>query len=322
MTAATESSGKTTLNSTSEACGAITLATLGVLRARGPDALAFLQGQLSNDMTRLSHERSLLAGYHNPQGRVIALMRLLQLAPDDVLAILPRELLAAVLQRLSRFILRAKVKLTDESAAWAVHGLVLASQASVARAFIAALPQAPEGAASLQGSMAVRMRHEPRRWLLVTPASQAIPALKECAPVSEDTWRGLAVAAGEPQVYAATCEEFVAQMLNLDALGAIAFDKGCYTGQEVIARAHYRGRVKRRLQRFRTHAGVQLQPGTAGTLADGRSFKVVEAVRLADGQWEFLAVAALAAEAPGQGDPAAAGVLAAEPLELPYALSD
>jgi hypothetical protein len=322
MTAATESSGKTTHNCTSEACGAVTLAALGVLRARGADALAFLQGQLSNDMTRLSPERSLLAGYHNPQGRVIALMRLLQLAPDDVLAILPRELLASVLPRLSRFILRAKVKLTDESAAWAVHGVVPAPQVSQASAFTATLPQAPEAAASIQGSMAVRMRLEPARWLLITPASQPMPALKACRRLSEETWRALAVAAGEPQVYAATSEEFVAQMLNLDALGAIAFDKGCYTGQEVIARAHYRGRVKRRLQRFRTHAAAQLQPGTAGTLADGRSFKVVEGVRLADGRCEFLAVAALPAEAPGQIDPAAVGVLPAEQLELPYALSE
>jgi hypothetical protein len=80
-------------------------------------------------------------------------------------------------------------------------------------------------------------------------------------------------------------------MLNLDVLGAIAFDKGCYTGQEVIARAHYRGRVKRRLQRFRSRGPLDLKPGDRGELADGRSFTVVEAVRLVDGRCEFLAVA-------------------------------
>jgi len=107
-------------------------------------------------------------------------------------------------------------------------------------------------------------------------------------------------------------------------LGAIAFDKGCYTGQEVIARAHYRGRVKRRLQRFVTHSPLRLEPGDAGELSDGRAFKVVNAVPLADGRCEFLAVAPLA------GDDSAAGrsqreaeratVINAQQLELPYSL--
>ena len=125
-------------------------------------------------------------------------------------------------------------------------------------------------------------------------------------------------------MYAATSEQFVAQMLNLDCLGAIAFDKGCYTGQEVIARAHYRGRVKRRMQRFVTRAARQLSPGDAGTLGDGRAFGVVEAVMLADGRCEFLAVAplALSDSAPG----AASGAsnpgerFDAEALPLPYPL--
>src|SRR5215472_5903264 len=105
----------------------VTLDTLGVLRARGPDALSFLQGQLSNDLTRLAADRSLLAGYHNPQGRVIALLRVLQLAPEDLLAVLPRELVPAVIPRLAKFILRAKVKLVDESQSWRITGLVAAA---------------------------------------------------------------------------------------------------------------------------------------------------------------------------------------------------
>src|SRR4029453_9123009 len=82
-------------------------------------------------------------------------------------------------------------------------------------------------------------------------------------------WRALDIAAGLPQVYATTSEAFVAQMLNFDVLGSVAFTKGCYTGQEVIARAHYRGRVKRRMQRFLTTAVGLLAPGTAGRFSDG-----------------------------------------------------
>ena len=132
-------------------------------------------------------------------------------------------------------------------------------------------------------------------------------------------WRRLDIAAGLPQVYAATSEEFVAQMLNLDALGAIAFDKGCYTGQEVIARAHYRGRVKRRMQRFRTQDPKTLVPGSAGRLSDGRAFKVVDAVTAGDGSREFLAVAAVSTREEAQGLEGEVPI-AAESLPLPYEL--
>ena len=97
--------------------------TLGALRARGADVVPFLQGQLSCDVSRLSAARSLLAGCHNPQGRVLALLQLVQLADGDLLMILPRELIAPLLQRLSKFILRAKVTLTDESNAWRITTL-------------------------------------------------------------------------------------------------------------------------------------------------------------------------------------------------------
>jgi folate-binding protein YgfZ len=148
-------------------------------------------------------------------------------------------------------------------------------------------------------------------------------------------------------VYAATSEEFVAQMLNLDVLNAVAFDKGCYTGQEVIARAHYRGRVKRRMQRFVSRDACHLAPGDSGQLADGRSFKVVLATQLADGRCDFLAVAPLVSAghdgaaatgsaapvgsdpaptaaptmAPAAGAPVAATV-AADQVPLPYSLPD
>lgn len=100
----------------------ISLGDLGVLRFRGADAVRFLQGQVSNDVERLSGERSQLAGYHNPQGRTIALLRLVQLAPDDVVAVLPRELIATVAGRLGKFVLRSKVKIADDSAQWRVEG--------------------------------------------------------------------------------------------------------------------------------------------------------------------------------------------------------
>ena len=152
------------------------------------------------------------------------------------------------------------------------------------------LPDAVHAQSLSGGTVIVRVGAVPARWLVLSPAGEPAP-LAGCDAAGRDVWRLLDIADGEAQVYAATSEEFVAQMLNLDALDAIAFDKGCYTGQEVIARAHYRGRVKRRLQRFVSRGAAALAVGESGTLADGRAFKVVEAVRLADGRCEFLAVA-------------------------------
>jgi len=307
----------------------VSLDSLGVLRARGADVVSFLQGQLSNDVALLGPGRSLLAGYHNPQGRVIALLHLVQASAGEVLAILPRELTAAVASRLAKFILRAKVRLADESPLWQLTGLVAPeSPADPAPAFAGALPGALNDSARLGEAIAVRIGARPARWLVLSSAGAASAsaplAFAGCPPMAFERWRALAVAAGEPQICAATSEQFVAQMLNLDVLGAIAFDKGCYTGQEVIARAHYRGRVKRRLQRFVTHSPLRLEPGDAGELSDGRAFKVVNAVALADGRCEFLAVAPLAGtdSAAGRPQPGAerATVISAQQLALPYPL--
>ncbi len=375
----------------------IELGDLGVLRLRGPDGVRFLQGQVSNNVERLSAEASQLAGYHNPQGRTIALLRLVRLAPDDLLAILPRELVTPVANRLTKFVLRAKVKVTDESDNWRVTGLVAphrvgdhlvgetpppgsavehpADDASASRSTSTSAD--PSDAASIEGAFESRARTwaaaqfeeanalaatvgernsaaaqleqgdavvelptasalmlpdtlnaqssagttliisvgaTQRRWLLISPANEALP-LSGCVVGDRDAWRLLDIADGAPQVYGATSEEFVAQMLNLDALGAIAFDKGCYTGQEVIARAHYRGRVKRRLQRFMTRSPVKLAINDSGVMTDGRAFKVVEAAQLSNGRCEFLAVAPLPGATSGEagdGSPQAAALPSAE----------
>lgn len=297
-------------------CSSVQLDSLGVLRASGPAAVAFLQGQLSNDVARLNAERSLLAGYHNPQGRVIALLRLIEASPQEVLAVLPRELLGAVAQRLARFVLRSKVQLSDESARWTVRGVI--GTAADARGVTASLPATLHAAARVDEAVVVRVADEPApRWLLL--AAEAAAPLAGCVPAAPEVWRQLMIASGEPQVYAVTSEEFVAQMLNLDVLGAISFEKGCYTGQEVIARAHYRGRVKRRMQHFMSSEPCTLRPGDAAGIADGRLVKVVDAVSLADGRCEFLAVSTLSAESATES---AAGVrlVNAQQLPLPYPL--
>src|SRR5881394_2284105 len=187
----------------------VSLDSLGVLRASGADVVPFLQGQLSNDLERLAPERSLLAGYHNAQGRVIALLRLVQAAPGEVLA---GELAAAVASRLAKLILRAKVKVADESAAWQIAGIIApAESASPATPPAGALPHSLHGVARFGGSIAVRVAAEPGRWLLLSPVGAVSQphtpvALSELAPAPPATWERLSVAAGEPEVYAVTSE--------------------------------------------------------------------------------------------------------------------
>jgi tRNA-modifying protein YgfZ len=277
---------------------------LGVLAARGADALTFLQGQLSNDTTLLTPDALQLSGYHTPQGRVIALLRLTAPAPDQVLAVLPRELVAPVVTRLKRYVLRAKVQITDETERWQLLGC--------------------RGEASGLPGSALRYPYGHDRQLVLVPRTEA---LGSAGTGTREDWAAADITEGLAQVYLATSEAFVAQMLNLDLTGGIALAKGCYTGQEIIARAHYRGQVKRRMQRFATASPVPMKCGDGGTLADGRAFKVVEVAPHVDGRCEFLAVAplleGLAGGTEATPESASAGALAglhAQTLALPYAL--
>lgn len=272
---------------------------LGLLCFRGPDARSFLQGQLSNDVSALRAGALLRAGLHTPQGRTVALLALAAGdSEQEIRAVLPRELIATVTSTLSRYVLRSKVTISDESGAHRIYGV------------------AELGPEVLQG-------YAPERGLIIARATDT-PALEPT--ITREHWRALDIAAGLPQVYCSTSGEFVAQMLNLDCIDAVSFTKGCYTGQEVIARSHYRGRVKRRLQRWVSEQSLELHAGDSGRLADGRPVRVVEAVRHDDGRCEFLAVAPLAsAEADTDGAPQGAGadtaaLLRARALPLPYPL--
>jgi len=309
----------------------LALEQLAWIAVRGPDARRFLHGQVSQDVTGQPLDRVALAGLHNPQGRTAAILRLVPLAEDAVLLGLPTEIAPAVIQRLRRYVLRSKLTLDDASAAWEAVGLA-GPEACTALAAAGLLPAGPGvGALARQGErLAWRHAADPQRFIVLAPRATGLP--DGWQPGTEATarlaWHAADVAAGLPQVYAATAEAFVAQMLNLDVLQAIAFDKGCYTGQEVIARAHYRGRVKRRMQRFVTMAAstAPLLPGDSGTLADGRSFRVVDAAPLPDGRLAFLAVAPVAAGAVDEEAPAPSAAtvtrLAVATLPLPYALPD
>ena len=261
---------------------------IGVLRFAGPEAASFLQGQLSNDTRRLSNGSPLLAAYSSPQGRVLALLHLLPHS-SGILALLPREIVLPTLERLRKFVLRAKVKIEDVSDEFSVigqHGAQGLISGSLA------VPDAAQGYAEQNGIGVGRVgAGSTRYWVLGEAADLAkhegAMGTEQERAVEHD-WRLADIRAGLPQIYAATSEMFVAQMLNLDLIDGISFTKGCFTGQEIIARTQHLGRIKRRMFRVRLPKGTWAI-GQTVHLTDGRSGRLTELAPAGE-QCEALAV--------------------------------
>ena len=228
----------TTLN------GALRLSDWGLIRAQGADAATFLHGQLTQDVTALPLDQTRLGGYCSAKGRLLASFQFWKADAQTVLLACSADLLAPTLKRLSMFVLRAQCKLSDASAELAVWGLAGAE----AMAWLGADAPARPGAVTRRGeAFVVRLADaegQPR-CLLVQPAGAEAPALPALAA---DAWRWLEVRSGVVRIVAATVEQFVPQMVNLELVGGVSFQKGCYPGQEIVARSQYRGTLKRRAQ--------------------------------------------------------------------------
>ncbi len=300
---------------------------IGLLRFTGPDAHSFLQGQVSNDTRRLSTGAPLLAAYSTPQGRVLAVLHFLPHS-SGVIGLLPREILQPTLARLRKFVLRAKVTIEDLSEDYGVVGLHAPPPRST---ILRTIPRAAAGYVEQDGlGMAQLSEGSSRQWVIGPLASLQEHGLAGSGPggVSgeaeeaervEQAWRLADIRAGLPQVYTATSELFVAQMLNLDLIDGISFTKGCFTGQEIIARTQHLGRIKRRMFRLRLPGGP-FEIGQAIRLTDGRAGRLTELARQAD-QFEALAVLNIDAGA-GDADAAPSDAVAAVELPLPYRLGE
>jgi folate-binding protein YgfZ len=223
------------------------------LRATGPDAGAFLQGQLSNDIDALDSSHAQLSTYCTAQGRMLASLVLWREASGYTMQ-LPAEIAEGVRTRLQKHILRAKVTLSDATTQMRAFGLGGPGASSALEGLVDRPPTAVLGIASGEQAKVVLL-HE-QLFAVIVPSGhwrEAWDHLSRAArPAGTAGWRWRLIAAGIPVITAATQEQFVPQMANFERLGAISFTKGCYPGQEIVARAEYRGEVKRRL--FRLHA--------------------------------------------------------------------
>ena len=279
-----------------------------VLLVAGADQASFLQGQLTQDVATLEPDRAQFAALLTPQGRVAAVTLLARLATGIAL-ILPADIAAALAERLRRYVLRAKVTISEPGAALAVAAAVEDQPGELAGRF------GDVGVGHTRrledGTQIVRLAGGA---LLLAPRAGLAPHLNAEPDVAR--WERGAIAAAHPIVVAATAEHWTPQMLNLDRMQAISFSKGCYTGQEIVARTQHLGRIKRRMFRYRAGSFVAPDAGSAVLRGAERVGEVVRSAPVADGA-ELLAVVSL--EARGEELKSADGARLVE-LPLPYPL--
>ena len=276
----------------------------GVLRAAGGDAIAFLQGQLSSDVQALGAGEGQYWSYNSPKGRMLAngvLWRAPAAAQEDaIILLLAGDLAETIRRRLAMFVLRAKVTIEDASARSTLIGI--AGDGSIAAAREAFGVSAAPGRAAAFDEVATALTLPDRRIVIVAPDTEG-PVLqaalaRHASTIGTDEWRWFGIAAGVPWITAATSDLFVPQMVNWDLLGGVSFRKGCYPGQEIVARMQYLGRLKERLFAFHADA-LDSAPGTriySATFAPGQPCgTVVNVAHDLAGGIALLAVAQIAA---------------------------
>ncbi len=304
------------------------LPQFGVIDANGDDAASFLHGQLTNDVQHLDVAGARLAGYCSAKGRLLASF-LTWKTGETIRLLLSKDVQAAVQKRLSMFVLRAKAKLTDDTDRLLVVGLAGDVRGALARVFDA-LPDGvhvkvddPAGTLIRMPDAAGRLRY---LWVGPKEAVEAKLATLEgeLKAVSPAVWDWLDIRAGEPRITQPVSEQFVPQMVNYDVLGGVNFKKGCYPGQEIVARSQYRGTIKRRTALASVaagldaaHAGAELfhsdDPGQPCGM-------IVNAAASPEGGVDLLAEIKLAALESGSVHLGAADGPALRILPLPYAL--
>jgi tRNA-modifying protein YgfZ len=277
------------------------LSSHGLIAVSGADALTFLQGQFTNDIKQLP-QAAQFTGYCTAKGRLLALFYAFSIN-ETIYLQCPRALIAALVKRLRMFVLRSKVVVEDASEQFVILGLASADSA----AHIQHLPlHAHQYSQTPLGSL-IRLSdsHGKQRAQLIVESANAEAAWKTLAasfnPTDSQQWDTLEIQAGIPQVYTATQEQFVPQMLNLDALDGINFKKGCYTGQEIVARTHYLGKVKRRTL-LATLPETAVAPQVGDAVLDAKQQEAGQLVRVAankQGGWWLLAECRLEARAAG-----------------------
>jgi folate-binding protein YgfZ len=278
------------------------LTGLGLIRFSGDDARAFLHSQLTCEVNGLDVNRSVYGAYCTPKGRILATFLLWRTAQGLTMQ-LPAALREPIQKRLAMYVLRSKVKVEDAGAHYTATGLWGDGAASHLDRALGAVPQQEHGLVVSADAMAIRLPGD--RYEILLPADSG-PAMAEklrtgtdAAP--PDRWQWLDLRAGVPVITPPTQELFVPQMVNLDLIGGLSYSKGCYPGQEIVARMHFLGTLKQRMYRAHLAAG-EPQPGDklySADLGDQASGTVVNAAAAPEGGFDVLAALRIAAAKSG-----------------------
>ena len=300
------------------------LSQLGVIAFRGEETASFLQGQLTNDVRTLHADAAQWSGYCSPKGRLLGNFLMWRQGEDYCLQ-LSGDILASVQKRLSMFILRAKVQArnaSDETVRLVVAGKE--AEAAVTAA-MGAVPDAAMRSIATSGGQVIRVG-EDKFVLSITPerVADVWATLRQSAtPVGAPVWDWLRLNAGIPMIVATTQEQFVPQMVNLEVIGGVSFQKGCYPGQEIVARSQYLGKLKRRM--FLAHVDAEAAPGDNLYSADFEgqvTGTIVNAAPAPSGGFDVLAVAQVESANTQALHLKAADGAALQLKPLPYALPE
>ena len=239
----------------------IVLDKTATIRVEGDDRIQFLQGQLTQDINLISQDKALYAGFCNPKGRVLAFM-LCYVAHESIHIQLDNSIKESILKKLKMYVLRSKVSLNLLEETFTSIGFV-GTKALAERNI--KTPKNHLDIVQYQDVMIMRIGQDGERYQLMGEASKVNEFIKlnfsAYSTMSLDDWNNLNILDGIPDIYPTTQEAFIPQSLNMDLIEGINFKKGCYTGQEIVARTHYLGKVKRRMYRAFIKSQVDLNPG-------------------------------------------------------------
>jgi folate-binding protein YgfZ len=302
---------------------------LGLIAVEGEDGEEFLQGQLTSDVNEVTARHAQSSAWCSPKGRVLSCFLVFRHA-ERLLLQLPSTLLEQTLKRMRMYVLRARATLEDASATWMRMGVVGENAARCLSDRLGALPEQPDDVCAFDGVTVIRLRGMRARFEVVA-AQDSLGALwnacrKVATAAGADAWELLDIESGIANIGPATSDAFVPQMLNLDRIGAVSFTKGCYVGQEIVARTQHLGRIKRRMYRARCNGTSPIGPGDrleAAAQADALKAHVVDAGAAPDGGFDLLAVISIDIAESVPEDGVALGDGSRLTLEaLPYALDD
>ncbi|MEO8202880.1 MAG: folate-binding protein YgfZ [Betaproteobacteria bacterium] len=297
------------------------LTQYGLLAVSGEDARAFLHAQLSNDVEHLSAGTARRAGYCSPKGRLLASLMVVP-HPDGFLLQVAADIAPAIAKRLSMYVLRSKVKVTDAASSWSQFGVWGGGATDLLRSTGFETPNASMQVAESAQGIVVTLAEE--RCLVLAPATAEAVLAARFPRVDPQAWALGDVRAGLPLITLPTQDQFVPQMANFEVIGGIDFKKGCYPGQEIVARTQYLGKLKRRMYRGAIDAPGSLVPAPGQDLYGAEPQPIgmiVNVASLPEGGFEMLAV--LQSSAVEAGTPIRVGAAdgpSARMMPLPYAI--